>query len=466
MEFLNRLDEQALLEARIGSDRAEFLVVYGRRRVGKTELLSHLARRHRSFYFEATDTVPAEQKADLTAELAMVSNDPVLAEQPLDSWAAILAAIERFVGDEPTFVVLDEFQYLAKQSPELETTLSRWWRTSGRHLPITLVVAGSEVAFFEDEILAGQLYGRRTGQLKIEPFLAREAALFHPKFSHEDRVRTFSICGGIPYYLERFRDSQDLRTSLLAEVFERTGLLFNEAELMIRQSISDPANYIAVMRAIAQGNNRNSSIQDQTKLAPSHVTKILALLMRLGLVERLRPITASPRAKKVVYEISDSFLKFHYRFVEPARTQLRTNALAKAYVDSKVMPELDHHASYAWEQICREHVHDYLPEVAKVGRWWGHVPTGKGRAVEEREVDVVGVNANGIPEVIGMCKWTKRKVDFEELNLLDRLGPSIEGSTGREQRFLFSRNGFSDRLQAHAANDESLHLVTPADIYR
>lgn len=159
MEILNRVDEQDLLRARIESKRAEFLVVYGRRRVGKTELLSHLASHHRSFYFEATETVSAHHKADLTAELASVSNDPVLAEQTLESWPAVLAAIERYVSDQPTLVVLDEFQYLAKQSPELETTLSRWWRTKGRHLPITLVVAGSEIAFFEDEILAGQQYG-------------------------------------------------------------------------------------------------------------------------------------------------------------------------------------------------------------------------------------------------------------------------------------------------------------------
>ncbi|MFC4335854.1 ATP-binding protein [Salininema proteolyticum] len=465
MEFYNRTEELALLNDRIDSDEADLLVVYGRRRVGKTELLSHLAETRKSLYFEATDTVAAEQLNDLTRELALASGSDLLRSQPLGSWEAALAAIADYVGDERTLIVLDEFQYLAVQSPELETTLSRWWRIQGRKLPVTLVLAGSEISFFEDEVLAGQLYGRRTGQLKVQPFLAKEAALFHPGYSYEDKVRAYSVCGGIPYYLELFRGDRPLDETLLRSVFQRTGLLHDEAELMIRQSIADPTNYMAVLRSIAQGHNKNSSIRDRTGLEPSHITKILTVLIRLGLVERLRPITASPRVKKVAYTIKDQFLQFHFRFVEPGRSHLRTNKLAETYVRDKVLPELDHHASMAWEQISREHVMLTDPNVAAVGRWWGHVPTGRGRHVEEREIDVVAVDAEGAPIVLGMCKWTVNKVDFDELNLLDRLAGSVEGHTGEEQRILFSRSGFTDRVKAHAESDPKLRLVTPVDVY-
>ena len=200
-------------------------------------------------------------------------------------------------------MVLDEFQLLAARSPELETTISRWWRTTGRDLPIVLVLAGSELSFFEDKVLAGSLYGRRTGQLKLEPFTARDAALFHPGYSDEDKVRAYSVCGGIPYYLERFPDTCTLADCLLTEVFERTGLLHDEAELMLRQSIPDPANHIAVLRSIAHGHNRNSQIADRTGLTSAHVTKILTSLERLGLAVTLRPVSASPRTKKTAYEI-------------------------------------------------------------------------------------------------------------------------------------------------------------------
>jgi AAA+ ATPase superfamily predicted ATPase len=466
MAFFNRVDELDLLGRRLAGDRAELLIVYGRRRVGKTELLTHLASRVRSLYFEAADTVKPDQLGDLTGELARMSGNQVLAAQPLTSWDAALAAVADFVATQRTLVVFDEFQLLAKRAPELETVLSRWWRTTGRGLPVVMILAGSELSFFEDQVLAGRLYGRRTGQLKVMPFLAREAALFHPGYRYEDRIRAYSVCGGIPYYLERFTDDRPLTDHLLDEVFERTGLLHDEAELMLRQSIADPANHIAVLRSIAHGHNRNNEISQRTRLEPAHITKVLNSLERLGLVERLRPITASPRSKKIAYQISDQFLRFHFRFVETARSQLRTSALAREYVRSTVLPQLDHHASQTWEDICREHVLRTVPGVSAVGRWWGQVPTGKGARTEEREIDVVGVDAHGRPLALGMCKWTSAAVDFDELNLLDRLAPFVDGHEPGTRRFIFARHGFSNRLRSLAADDPHLTLVTPPDIYQ
>lgn len=361
--------------------------------------------------------------------------------------------------------MLDEFQLLAAQSPELETVLSRWWRTSGRHIPIVLVLAGSELSFFEDHVLAGQLYGRRTGQLKLTPFLAREAALFHQNYPPHERIRTYSVCGGIPYYLERFTDDHPLADHLLSEVFERTGLLHEEAELMLRQSIPNPTSHIAVLRSIAHGRSRVNEISQRTLLTPAHIGKLLGTLERLGPVEQLRPVTASPRSKKTAYVINDHFLRFHYRFVEPAKSQLHTNALAADYVRNTVLPQLDHHTSIAWEDVCRQYVLRNVPGVSAVGRWWGQVPTGQGRRTEEREIDVVGVSSDRTPLVVGMCKWTRNSVDFDEVNLLDRLTQHVDGHTGAEQRYVFSRSGFSDRLMAYAKNDPRLHLVTTEDIY-
>ncbi|WP_019818989.1 ATP-binding protein [Saccharomonospora saliphila] len=465
MEFLNRQDEISLLERRLTGDDAELLVVYGRRRVGKTELLTHVARDTRALFVEATDTLKQEQLLDLSTELARVSGDTLLESQPLTSWEAALAAIARFVGERRTLVVLDEFQLLARQAPELESLLSRWWRTTGRHLPLVLVLAGSEISFFEDEVLAGRLYGRRTGQLKVEPFLAKDAALFHPRYTAEDRVRAYSVCGGIPYYLARFTDERPLAERLLTEVFERSGLLHEEAELMLRQSIADPTNHTAVLRAIAHGHNRNSTICARTGLEPTHLTKILGTLERLGLVERQRPATSSPRAKKITYRIRDHFLRFHYRFVEPARPQLRTNSLAAAYVNDTVLPQLDHHASLVWEDICREHVLLTTPGVSTVGRWWGQVPTGQDRRTAEQEIDIVGVDADTRVHVVGMCRWTATTVDFDELNLLDRLTPFVDGRVDRPRRVLCSRAGFTARLRRYADDDPMLTLLTPDDIY-
>ncbi|MGH3545959.1 MAG: DUF234 domain-containing protein, partial [Mycobacteriales bacterium] len=154
-----------------------------------------------------------------------------------------------------------------------------------------------------------------------------------------------------------------------------------------------------------------------------------------------------------------------HRFVEPAKSQLRTRALAATYLNDTVLKQLDQHASRAWENICQQHVMREALGVSAVGRWWGKVPTGQGQRTEEREIDVVGINGSKTPLVVGMCKWTNSDMDFDELNLLERLAQHVEGHTGTEQRYLFSRSGFSARLRAHASSDRQLHLVTPADIY-
>ena len=160
MPFLNRTSELALLRERTASPKADFLVVYGRRRVGKTELLTQLARDCRSIYFEATPSTAVDQLRGLSEQLALVTGNRDYTRRPLADWGQALDAIADFARDETSLVVLDEFQFLARRHRGMEGQINVWWRETGRHLPITLVVAGSEISFFEDEILAGTMYGR------------------------------------------------------------------------------------------------------------------------------------------------------------------------------------------------------------------------------------------------------------------------------------------------------------------
>lgn len=465
MEFLNRASELAWLRPRVTSTKADLLVVHGRRRVGKTELLTQLGNDRKSLYFEATPSTVRDQLRGLSLQLARATGDASYEQRPLTSWDQAFSAIADFARHQPSLVVLDEFQFLAKQQQGLEGQFNVWWRETARNLPITLVVSGSEIPFFEEEILAGTMYGRRTGQLKVLPFLAREAALFHPGYSPEDRVRAYAICGGIPYYLERFDDATPLAEHVFNEVISPVGILYNEAELLLRQSIINPANHTATLSAIAAGSNRNSTIADRTGLDSTAVLKALRTLERIGLVEQLRPVTAPARSKKTAYRISDQFLRFHFRFIEQDRSLTRTVDLARAYTDQVVLPQLDRLASQAWEEICQQHILHNTPGTAQVGRWWGNIPTGHARHVEAREVDVVGIDHNHQVTVIGMCKWTNRPIDFDELNLLDRLIPHIPNRAAEPSRYLFSRSGFTERLTRHASETDGLVLVTPNDIY-
>jgi uncharacterized protein len=468
MPFFNRVDELAALDDLWQADAARLFVLWGRRRVGKTELLARFAQDKRALYFEATDTTERNQLRSLSEELATVSGNELLAQQPVTTWAAALAAVAQFASEGPrTLVVIDEFQYLAAQQGELETLLNRWWRTTGRTLPLVLIIAGSEISFFRDRVLAGRMYGRRDGQLQILPFDISSAALFTPGYSSEDKVRTYAVCGGMPYYLSRFDDRRSLADNILHNVLYRQGFLHEEADLLLRQELSDPRRYFSVLDAIAGGVTRNSQIANRTGLDSAQTYQALDVLERLQLVEQLRPVTAFRSSKKTGYAIRDGFLNFYFRFVEPYKSRMRTRDDAENHLEQTVLPSLDQFVSKpAWERICQAFMQDAEPDALTVGAWWGKVRVAA-RRTEDREVDAVALDGDGKVLATGSCKWTSGKMDFGEETLLSQVEPYIPGAENVARHYFFSRSGFTDQLHKLAdADPDRYRLVTPEDIYR
>lgn len=467
MSFLDRVEEMTALNENWAAKDARFFVLWGRRRVGKTELLNHFVEGKRALYFEATDAARQDQLRDLSHELARVWGNDLLIDQPLASWQAALTAIEQYAAaGERTVVVLDEFQYLAAQDRELASLLNRWWRQVARRLDLMLVLAGSEVSFFERDVLAGQMYGRRTGQLHLTPLDYRAAALFMPAYSAEDKIRAYAVCGGMPYYLERFDDSVPLGENILRNILYRDGFMHEEAGLLLRQELSDPHNYFSVLRAIAGGKTRNSEIVDQTKLSVAQVRQMTGVLERLQLVEQRRPVTSPRQSKKTSYAILDGFLNFYFRFVDPYRSLLRTRAGAEIHLRQTVLPGLDHLVSKpAFEDICREHMRN-VERASAVGAWWGAVPTGQARRTEQREIDVVALDGSGQATALGSCKWTASKVGIEEEGLLTRLAPHVPNADPLARHYFYARSGFERGLIRLAeAGPERYRLVTPTDLY-
>jgi uncharacterized protein len=466
MEFFNRVDELAALQESWAADDGSLFVLWGRRRVGKTELLSRFVEGKRALYFEATDAGSADQLRDLSRELARAWGNELLSSQPLTSWEAALTAIEQYAASERTIVVLDEFQYLAAQDRELSSLLNRWWRRVARRLDLMLVLAGSEVSFFERDVLAGQMYGRRTGQLHLTPLDYRCAALFVANYSAQDKIRTYAVCGGMPYYLERFEDRVGLDENILRNILYRDGFLHEEAELLLRQELNDPHNYFSVLRAIAAGRTRSSEIAGQTKLSVARVRQMTGVLERLALVEQRRPVTSAASSKKTSYAIVDGFLNFYFRFVDPYRSLLRTRAGAEQHLHQTVLPALDHFVSKpTFESICREHLRQ-AERASAVGAWWGAVPTGEGRRTEQREIDAVAIDSAGRATALGSCKWTASPVGLQEETLLSRLAPHVPKADPLARHYFYTRSGFAPALTRLAESDpERYRLLAAEDLY-
>ena len=233
----------------MGGARGKVLRVVGTSARRKTELLNRFVAGKRAFFYEATDTTELSQLRSLSEELAVVSGNSLLAAQPATTWEAALAAIEQFASPgERSVVVLDEFQFLVARQSGLETLLNNWWRNTGSQLPLVFIIAGSEVSFFREDVLAGKMYGRRTGQLQLTPFDYRAAALFTPGYSAEDKVRTYSVCGGMPYYLDTWDDSVTVEQNILRNVLRRDGLLHEEASFCCGRSSQTRASTSRCLR--------------------------------------------------------------------------------------------------------------------------------------------------------------------------------------------------------------------------
>jgi uncharacterized protein len=467
MDFFNRTDELHALESRWTRGRGEFYVVWGRRRVGKTELLSHFLDGKRGLLFEATEGLEPDHLADFSRLLAEKTGKRIYDLQPLTNWPAALAALDEFVAEGPAVVVLDEFQWIARATPDIGSQLNKWWREHARDTPIFLILSGSEVSFFEREVLTGTMFGRRTGQQQLAPFNYRDASLFFPNWSAEDKIRAYAVCGGMPYYLEQFDPALSLEENILRAIFYRDGVLHEEARLLLHEELPEPARYFSILRAIANGATRVNEIVQRTKLSENIVADALKLLQSLYLVQRRYPVTvANPdRTKLTYYEITDGYLRFYFRFVLPYEDRLQSNTDAERHLRDTVMPQLDHFVSMpAFENVARHYIQS-VEQPAAVGPWWGSVQVAP-RKTEMRELDAVAIDGDGSVTAIGTCKWKNEMTGTDEDALITKLIPYVPKAEADVKRYFFSRSGFSSGLKKLAEGEpERYKLLEPADLF-
>jgi uncharacterized protein len=472
MPFFNRKDELAALSERLRSGRGEYFVLYGRRRVGKSELLRHFGEGCRQFYFEASAGSRQDQLDDLGAELARFSGRAIYAEQPLGSWRAAFAAFSELLEGGQTMIVLDEFQFIARQEPEIGSLLNRFVDEHAENPDLFLCLSGSDISFFEREVVGygATTYGRRTGSLRLLPFPWREIGAFAPGWSVEDRIRAWAVFGGIPYYLKEIDPDEPLSETIRRAVLYPDGLLREEPRFLLSQEsrLREQATYMSCLRAIAGGDTRLNEIAQRVGRSAPDARAFLEVLEEMGLVERRYPVAHASR-RKVSYAIVDPFLRFWFRFVAPRESRLATRRDADRYLEESVMPELDKFVSEdAFERVCQ----DWLGEevgAAEVGWWWGSIRRRENGQPRSRayEADAVAVDAEGRVMALGSCKWPEagNNRHVHEAGELDKLETIREELDAPDAAlYLFDRVGFSPRLHELASEREDVRLVLAGEL--
>lgn len=412
-DFIGRRQELDLLENAWKEERSAFIPIYGRRRVGKSELILHFldrsegaragASEKQGIYFVGKQAPAGLQIREFLDEAAVALDDPHLSSLSTEAWGPVLDAVvaRRRPGSKLVFA-FDEFQWMAAASPELPSLLQeRWdrqWKSSG---DVFLILCGSYIGFMEREVLgrSSPLFGRRTAQIQLRPFGYREAAEFHPGYGLVDRARTYFLCGGVPYYLRFFSDRVSVETNIARQLLTEHAPLFREGDFLLREELREVENYFAVLTAIAAGHASNRRIADATGLDARQLPYYLKQLGELGYLRRRHPLTgANSASRQVRWDLDDPLLRFWFRFVFPHTSYILHRGPERALAD-RVRPHLDAYFGLCFERLCREALPDlYLREgihaAFEIGEYWS----------KTSQIDVVGSRDDGWID-LGECKW-------------------------------------------------------------
>ena len=464
--FYCRNNELTKLDKKYKDGKFECIVIYGRRRVGKTALINEFCKDKPVIMFSALNATSQENLEALSKAVYQYKNPDSTGEgAPVyPDYDSALQDITRLSEKERIIFVIDEYPYLAKAeksiSSRLQHIIDHTWQ-SGK---LFLILCGSSMSFMEYQVLGYEspLYGRRTAQFKIEALTYKEITAFNPTLTAEQQSLIYGITGGIPHYINKLNVRNNIDEALLENLFDRSGYLFEEPENLLKQELREPAVYNSVITAIAGGASRSNEISTKVGIESAKCAKYLKVLLDLGIVKKESPITEK-ESKRTIYSIGDNFFRFWYRFVPKNMAAIHSGKITQLY-DNAVKKHLHDYMGLVFEQICREYLLHYaenLPIIlSDAAQWWGTDNKSK----KEVQIDIVGTPVEGNEYIIGSCKYRNEKIGTRELDLLQRYA-NVFGKGSRYHYFIFSKSGFTDELQKLRKSGD-VTLLTLEDIYQ
>jgi len=400
--FIGRQRELAVLQELADSGKPELFVLYGRRRVGKTELLQQLCKGRRAAYFLAAQVRDKDNLRAYRKVLEEALGDPLIGSIEFPDWTAALSYAAERAGTERLVLVLDEFPYLCESNPGLPSLLQRFWDLRGKRSSLMLVLCGSQVSFMEKEVLAERspLFGRRTGQRRLDPLAPSEALGFFRTWKREQALLAYGIVGGMPAYLGRLDQRLTLEENLLREVLRPEGYLFDEVHYLLHTELTNPSTYNSILAAVARGAERVGDVALAVGVDSPTANKYLHVLRELRLVAREVPLTDPDplRSRRGVYRIADRFVAFHFRHVQPHISLIEAGR-GERVLEEFIRPDFPRLSEEALSELLLERLrHDAAElvgeEIADVGRHAGRAVRALARTVSGRTVAVLSAEAD------------------------------------------------------------------------
>ena len=460
MKFVNRNSEMNTLKKQYQDDNASLVVLYGRRRVGKTTLIEEFIKDKKALYFLATKEAESVNRETLRLAAADFLDNDLMRDAVNLSWDSIFKELSRASFDERVVLVIDEFQYLGSVNKAFPSMFQKYWDMYLSKSNVMVILCGSLINMMFDQTLkhTSPLYGRRTAQIKLKQIPFSYYGEFFPGKTDSELIELYSVTGGVPKYIKEFMKGTSLFDSVRDSIFNRDSYLYEEPNFLLNNEVSNTSTYTSIIDVVATRGKKMSFISACLEMNRQNVTHHMNTLMDLDLMRKVVPVTTKnpEKSKSVEFHVADNFFQFWFKFVKPFKGELERGHTESALrnLQSKF---IDQHVSYVYEDVARKEIlilsqEGVVPSYNSVGRWWD------GTA----EIDILAFNKETGRVLYGECKYKNSKIDMSDYRKLTQSAGRVQFDFAVEEPcvyIFFSKSGFSDELIELSSKDPQLKLI-------
>ena len=408
LKFVDRVEEIKTLSEKYRSKKPEFFIIFGRRRIGKTELIKQFAKDKKHFYFLARKE-PIELEIDrFRKKISEKFN--IYIKETKDFEELFIEILEKIDTKQKFIFLIDEFPYLIEQQKSIPSIFQSIWDEVLIKENVFLILTGSSVSMMETEVLGykSPIYGRRTGQLKIEQIKFNYLKEFLPNYKIDDQIRAYGATGGIPYYLKEVNSKKSFYNNIQETFFNKSNILFQEAEILLKEELREPNTYFNIIKAMIDGATKLSEISDKSLVHITNINKYISVLETLKIIKKEYPITEPVKQRNFIYKVNDNYFRFWLSYVYPYKEEIEENP--KSVLDF-VKDDYPRYMGPIFEEITTKNIQKLTSiDFNKIGKWW----------YKEREIDIIGLNKNKKMIFFFECKWKNLSYNHS-LKILDKL---------------------------------------------
>lgn len=458
--FIDRVNELSALQREYNRQGSSLVIIYGRRRVGKTSLISEFIKNKRALFFLASEESEMQNLRMFKDKTAEFTGNELLKHSDISNWDIIFKTIVDSKNESKPIIVIDEFQYIGKSNPAFPSIFQRVWDQILKNSSVMVILCGSLISMMESQTLSysSPLYGRRTAQIKLGQIAFEYYKNFFKNKEPKELIKLYSVTGGVPKYIEMFSDGTDVFDSIDESILNKSSYLYDEPYFLLQQEVSEIGSYFSLIRAIAAGNNKLSAISSSLEVKATSLSKYLKVLTDLDIIEREVPVTEEKplTSKRGLYKIKDNYIKFWFTFIYPNMSYIESGN-TKIVSDIIRNNLISRHTAYVFEDICKERMWKLNAEknwpfyFKTVGKWWN----------SKEEIDIAALDPEGNNLILGECKYKNEPVDISVFNKLEFKSSFVEWRNDNRSTWyvLFSVSGFTEDLTNLAAARKDLLLV-------